>query len=138
MISCPDLTPRTRRGKFMRLSGKKVHFIAAVIFSVMIFGMFSAGSAAENEVAAKLGKTVKLFENVYKIDSGIVSPATVAVFGFQCGKKLADRGIGFAVAELISHRLVASGNFKVVEREALSRIIAYHAGTGAEPNRRGR
>ena len=52
-----------------------------------------------------------------------VDKATLAVFQFNCEKKLEERRVGFAVSELMSHRFVADGTFTVVERGELGKLL---------------
>lgn len=49
---------------------------------------------------------------------------TVAVFPFNSETKLEKQRIGFAVSELMAHRFVASGNFTVVERGEIAKLLA--------------
>ncbi len=71
----------------------------------------------------KMKKMVKEFENIYKIESDIVPPVNIAVFSFNCDKKLQNRGIGNAVREILTHYILYEGKFKVVEREELEKIF---------------
>jgi len=49
--------------------------------------------------------------------------APLAIFQFNCEKKLEERRVGFAVSELMSHRFVADGTFTVVERSEIGRLL---------------
>lgn len=98
-----------------------------IVFTVAIVGLtliFSAGKVwAKSEVAPKMKKMAKQFEKVYKIHPDIGIPATVAIFPFRCDKKLAKKGGGIAVAEMLTYHLIKTGSFKVVERMALEKIF---------------
>jgi len=49
---------------------------------------------------------------------------TLAVFPFTCDAKLEKQRVGFAASELMSHRFVANGNFTVVERGEIGKLLA--------------
>jgi len=84
-------------------------------------------TAAETEVSQKLQRSVVLFQNIYKINTALPAPAPTAVLYFGCEPKLAEKGVGKAVAELISNHLLKSGKFKIVEREQLQRVMREQA-----------
>ena len=52
------------------------------------------------------------------------SNTTLAAFPFSCDEKLTKQRVGFAVAELMSHRFVAEPGFTVVERGEINRLLA--------------
>lgn len=49
---------------------------------------------------------------------------TLAAFPFGCEEKLRKQRVGFAAAELMSHRFVADPGFVVVERGDINRLLA--------------
>uniref|UniRef100_A0A7C4U6X9 FlgO domain-containing protein n=1 Tax=candidate division WOR-3 bacterium TaxID=2052148 RepID=A0A7C4U6X9_UNCW3 len=71
----------------------------------------------------KMKKMVKEFENVYKIHPEIEQPANIAIFSFNCDKKLEKKGIGNAVREILTYNFLLEGKFKVVERQEIERVF---------------
>lgn len=71
----------------------------------------------------KMKKMVKEFENVYKIKPEIKEPSNIAVFSFNCEKKLQSKGVGNAVREILTHYILSEGKFKVIEREEIEKVF---------------
>lgn len=59
----------------------------------------------------------------YQAKAG-TSKTTLAAFPFSCEEKLRRQRVGFAAAELMSHRFVAESNFMVVERGEINRLLS--------------
>jgi len=89
-------------------------------FAAILFcfgGNIYAGSAS-----TKLSSLADSLIKGYLLKPG-ATKAALAIFQFNCEKKLEERRVGFAVSELMSHRFVADGTFTVVERGEIGRLL---------------
>ena len=87
----------------------QIRYTASMCRSLLIFTLFLATSA----VQAQTKKRVAVFNFEY----GTVRSYVAGIFG-------SDVDIGKGIADLIVERLVTAGNFSVVERKAIDKIIA--------------
>ena len=94
--------------------------LAKIAFAVIFFSF--VGNASAGPASAKLSSLADFLIKGYLQKPG-AAKATVAIFKFNCEKKLEERRIGFAVSELMSHRFVADGTFTVVERGEIGRLL---------------
>ncbi|MDD2805550.1 MAG: CsgG/HfaB family protein [Elusimicrobiales bacterium] len=81
-------------------------------------GNLYAGQAS-SRLSALAGSLIK----DYQAKTG-ASKTTLAAFPFSCEEKLSKQRVGFAAAELISHRFVAEPGFTVVERGEINRLLS--------------
>lgn len=105
----------------------KIFLSLFVMSGITIYLSAMRAEAKSNEVSSNMAKTVKQFEKVYKLDPDLEKPAVIAVFPFQCEKKLAEKRAGVAVAEILTHELSEAGSFKIVERAELEKILEEQA-----------
>lgn len=89
-------------------------------FWVMVFCV--AGDAQGGQASARLSSLSDSLIKNY-LARGVQQKATLAVFQFNCDAQLEKRRVGFAVSELMSHRLVADGTFTVVERGEIGKLL---------------
>lgn len=59
----------------------------------------------------------------YQAKAG-TSKTALAVFQFSCEEKLRRQRVGFAAAELVSHRFVADSGFVLVERGEINKLLS--------------
>ncbi|OGR40584.1 MAG: hypothetical protein A2X29_09750 [Elusimicrobia bacterium GWA2_64_40] len=95
-----------------------INTVVALLLLLMLSGNLCAGPAS-----ARLSALASELISGYESKAGNAK-STVAVFPFNSEVKLEKQRIGFAVSELMAHRFVASGNFTVVERGEIARLLA--------------
>jgi len=93
----------------------------SIIFAAAAGCAVFAGTAAAGELDVRMAKIVKTFTRA-AADAG-VSTATLAVLPFQTDKKLAEKRVNHACAEILSSRLVETKTFTVTERARLEEIM---------------
>ncbi len=89
----------------------------------LFFAMCFAGDAYAGPASAKLSGLAESLIKGYAAKAG-PTKTTLAVFPFTCDPKLEKQRVGFAASELMSHRFVADGNFMVVERGEIGKILS--------------
>ncbi|MDD2805851.1 MAG: FlgO family outer membrane protein [Elusimicrobiales bacterium] len=90
------------------------------ILASILFGL--CGNLYAGQAASKLSSLSDSLIKGY-LASPRAADATLAIFRFNCDDKLEKRRVGFAVSELMSHRFVAEGTFKVVERGEMGKLL---------------
>jgi len=78
-------------------------------------------NARAGELDARMAKIVKTFTHA-AAEAGI-STATLAVMPFQTDKKLAEKRVNYACAEILTNRLIEAKTFKVTERARLEEVM---------------
>lgn len=92
-----------------------------IIFAAAVGSALLAGSAGAGELDARMAKIVKTFTRA-AADAG-VSTATLAVMPFQTDKKLAEKRVNYACAEILTNRLIETKTFTVTERARLEEVM---------------
>lgn len=92
-----------------------------IIFAAAVGSAALAGTAAAGELDARMAKIVKTFTRA-AADAG-VSTATLAVMPFQTDKKLAEKRVNYACAEILTNRLIETKTFTVTERARLEEVM---------------
>lgn len=95
-------------------------FLRIILAALAVAGL--AWNANAGQASTKLSDLAGSLINAYAAKAG-AGKATLAVFPFSCDDKLKKQRVGFAVAELMSHRFVADGNFIVVERGEIDKLL---------------
>lgn len=98
-----------------------MRFLASIALASAIF--CSAGNLFAGPASAKLSALSNSLVKEYAAKYGTIK-TTLAVFSFTCEDNLERQRIGFAVSELMSHRFVADGNFTVVERGEIGKLLS--------------
>ncbi len=80
------------------------------------------GSLYAGPASSRLSTLADSLIKDYQAKAG-TSKATLAAFPFSCEEKLRRQRVGFAVAELMSHRFVAESGFVVVERGEINKLL---------------
>lgn len=80
-----------------------------------------SGTAAAGELDRRMAKVVKTFTRAAS-EAG-VSTATLAVMPFQTDKKLDEKRVNYACAEILTNRLIETKTFKVTERARLDEVM---------------
>lgn len=96
-------------------------FPRIILAAVAVAGL--AWNADAGQASSRLSSLSDSLIKGYLAKSG-GAKASLAVFRFNCDEKLERQRVGFAVSELMSHRFVADGNFTVVERGELAKLLA--------------
>ena len=91
-----------------------------MLASMMSFAM-SGKTASAGELDARMAKIVKTFSHA-AAEAG-VSTATLAVLPFQTDKKLAEKRVDYACAEILTNRFIEAKTFKVTERARLEEVM---------------
>ncbi|OGR44966.1 MAG: hypothetical protein A2X35_06105 [Elusimicrobia bacterium GWA2_61_42] len=99
----------------------KVKRALSIIFAAAIGSALLAGTAGAGELDVRMTKIVKTFTRA-AADAG-VSTATLAVMPFQTDKKLAEKRVNYACAEILTNRLVETKTFKMIERARLEEVM---------------
>lgn len=92
-----------------------------IVAALLLFGL--GGELSAGQASAKLSTLAAELIGGYGAKTG-QAKSTVAVFPFNSESKLEKQRIGFAVSELMAHRFVAAGNFTVVERGEIAKLLA--------------
>lgn len=90
------------------------------ILTILLLGLTIYGKSIFQD---KMKKMVKEFENIYKINAEIKEPVNIAIFSFNCDRKLQSKGLCNAVREILTHYILFEGKFKVVEREEIEKVF---------------
>ncbi|HBB65864.1 MAG: hypothetical protein A2X28_03540 [Elusimicrobia bacterium GWA2_56_46] len=94
----------------------------ALLLSCLLFPG-TAAFAAQSEISAGMDKLADSLIGAYQIKHSSAADGKIAVFNFNSSKELEKKRIGFAVAELLTHRFVTKSGFTVVERLGLDKIL---------------
>ncbi|MCX5787321.1 MAG: hypothetical protein NTX64_02260 [Elusimicrobia bacterium] len=97
--------------------------ILPIAILALLSGWPSQGWANSSEISLQLDELTHNLTKGYKTRNPRVGKRTVAVLPFNCDSKLAKQRVGFALSELLTHHLVSSTEFTVVERADLSRVL---------------
>lgn len=92
-------------------------------FAVTLLCFGGSVHAGKSDVSTKLGKAVETLTAVYKNTQQVKINPKVAVFTFNTSKELQKRRIGFAVSEILVHKMAATGLYTLVERTELSSVL---------------
>src|SRR3989339_1968098 len=98
-------------------------FCKFLLFLIFNFTFLIFNCLYATDLDSGLKKTVKQFGNVFKLYPDLKPPVPIAIFPFQCEKKLAEKRAGVAVAEILMHQFKEGSSFKIVERMELERIL---------------
>jgi TolB-like protein len=79
------------------------------------------GIARAGELDGRMAKIVKTFSRA-AAEAG-VSTATLAVLPFKTDKKLAEKRVDYACAEILTNRFIEAKTFKVTERARLEELM---------------
>jgi hypothetical protein len=79
------------------------------------------------ELDTKMDKMAAQFKKDASVRSADLLAAPLAVFPFDCEPKLMQKRVNLAVSELLTKSLVQSGNFKLIERTQLDKILKEQA-----------
>lgn len=97
--------------------------IRALLLSCLLLPGISA-FAARPEIVSGLDKMSDSLMGAYRKAHPSAGGEKIAVFKFNTSAELEKKRIGFAVAELLTHRIVTKSGFTVVERLGMDKILA--------------
>lgn len=100
-------------------------FIRLAALSLFAAGAIGAPAFA-SEVSRRLDRLVQNLARDYQAKRPDRSKQSVplAILDLNTGKKLAEKRVGFAVAELLTQKFVKTQGFDVVERAQLEKVLA--------------
>jgi TolB-like protein len=88
---------------------------------LLILTLFVSSAVAGDNVSAEMEKIAKQFSD-FRTDRYENQP-TLAVIPFQAEEKLAKRGIGLAISEMLTAKIFNMKSYKVVERAELKKVF---------------
>lgn len=94
--------------------------LKSIVIASAIF--CASGDLYAGPASARLSALADSLIKDYQAKAG-TSRTTLAAFPFGCEEKLRKQRVGFAAAELMSHRFVAEPSFVVVERGDINRLL---------------
>lgn len=94
--------------------------LKSIVIASAIF--CASGDLYAGPASARLSALADSLIKDYQAKAG-TSKTTLAAFPFGCEEKLRKQRVGFAAAELMSHRFVAEPSFVVVERGDINRLL---------------
>lgn len=94
-----------------------------VLFLLGVFLWATGTALGASPISKELGKIAKDLTDGYKVKRPKAAKEPLAIFSFNSNERLAKQRMGFAVAELLTHKFTSLGAFVVVERAALHRVM---------------
>jgi TolB-like protein len=91
---------------------------------LLILTLFVSNAFAGDNVSVEMEKVAKQFSDIRP--TRFESQPTLAVLPFQAEEKLAKRGIGLAIAEMLTSHIFHMKNYKIVERAELKKVLDEH------------
>jgi len=91
------------------------------LLSCLVLLFMGSATLVAGELDVRMAKIVKTFTRA-AADTGL-STATLAVLPFQTDKKLAEKRVDHACAEILTNRFMEAKTFKVTERARLEEVL---------------
>lgn len=94
-----------------------------VLFLLGAFPWATGTALGASPISKELGEIAKDLTDGYKVKRPKAAKEPLAIFSFNSDERLAKQRMGFAVAELLTHKFTSLGAFVVVERAELHRVM---------------
>jgi len=124
-IGAKDLEAADKAGSSAGINMTNTKRILTILLAAAT-GLAALGcNAGAGELDVRMAKIVKTFSRA-AAEAG-VSTDTLAVLPFQTDKKLAEKRVDYACAEILSNRFVEANTFTVTERARLGEVMKEQA-----------